>query len=368
MKNFSCGCGATVYFESNHCVACKSELGWCLSCNTLRSIAADANDQYHCGEPTCGKPLSKCHNYATEQVCNRCVETEAIGEGQILCNYCKYNETIPDLSIKGNREKWHRIELAKRRLLYTLDLLGLPYGTAAENFPVPLSFDFKGDATQKRTLWFNMNKVEQVYTGHASGKVTINIREADNVERERARMSFGEAHRTIIGHFRHEMGHYFWDVLVKNQCEAECVAVFGDHFDPDYGTALEIYYQNGAKENWKKNYISGYATMHPWEDFAESFATYLDMISVLDIAFHADELYAVEPTQASFADISKHYSKLGLLLNEMNRAMGLLDLVPEVHTAGILKKVEFIHDLLSNAASYPRQAADSQLSVPKLKL
>lgn len=284
-------------------------------------------------------------------MCNRCVPTETVSASPTLCNYCKFNDTIPDLSVEGNREKWHRIEIAKRRLLYTLDLLGLPYGAASDNFFMPLSFDFKGDVKKKRTLWFNMNKEEQVYTGHSDGKVTINIREADNVEREKARESFGEAHRTIIGHFRHEMGHYFWDVLVKNKCEAECIAVFGDHNNPDYGAALEIYYQNGPKANWQNDYISGYATMHPWEDFAESFAAYLDMISVIDIAFHADALYSVEPIGASFADLSKHYAKLGLLLNEMNRAMGLLDLVPEVYTVGVLQKVEFIHNLRINWAN-----------------
>lgn len=345
MRNFCCGCGATVYFENNQCVACKSELGWCPACNTLRSIFADGQGQYFCGESSCGRPLSKCHNYVAEQACNRCVLTETVSGEPCFCDYCRFNDTIPDLSIEDNRDKWRRIEGAKRRLFYTLDLLGLPYGSAADGFPVPLSFDFKGDVKKKRTLWFNMNEEEQVYTGHADGKVTINIREADDVEREKARVSFGEAHRSIIGHFRHEMGHYFWDVLVKNQCEAECIAVFGDHNNPDYGTALEFYYQNGAKENWQNDYISGYASMHPWEDFAESFATYLDMISVVDIAFHANALVAVEPLQASFEEITKQYTRLGLLLNEMNRAKGLLDMVPQVHTTAILRKIEFIHEL-----------------------
>ena len=350
MKNFSCGCGAAVYFENSHCVTCQSELGWCPSCNTLRSIFADGAGHYRCGDASCGKILVKCHNYQDMNVCNRCVLLEDSSGEMTLCSYCRFNDTVPDLTVAGNHEKWHRIEVAKRRLLYTLDLLRLPYGSAEDWFPVPLSFDFKGDIKAKRTLWFFMNKEEQVYTGHFNGKVTINIREADHVEREKARVSFGEAHRTVIGHFRHEMGHYFWDVLVKGQCEAECVALFGDHNNPDYGTAMETYYQNGAKENWQASYISGYATMHPWEDFAESFAAYLHMISVIDIAFHADSLFSVEPTSASFKELADQHTKLGLLLNEMNRAMGLQDLVPVVYTKGSLAKIEFIHNLLRNAA------------------
>lgn len=331
-------------------MTCQSELGWCPWCNTLRSIFPDGSGHYRCGDAACGRGLVKCYNYEHQNVCNRCVLAQNAVTSMALCDYCRFNDTVPDLSVGGNHEKWQRIEVAKRRLLYTLDLLNLPYGSAEDNFSVPLSFDFKSDVTAKRTLWFFMNKEEQVYTGHSNGKVTINIREADHVEREKARVSFGEAHRTVIGHFRHEMGHYFWDVLVKGQCEANCAAVFGDHNNPDYGTALDSYYKTGAKKNWKSHYLRGYATMHPWEDFAESFAAYLHMVSVVDIAFHASSLFAVEPTSAPFSELAKQHATLGLMLNEMNRAMGLQDLVPVVYTSAILAKIEFIHNLLRHAA------------------
>lgn len=354
MKSFSCNCGSKIFFENTHCVACSSELGWCPVCTTMRSISADATGQYSCQEPSCGALLTKCHNYSVENVCNRCyVISDSQPTSNGFCGYCRFNETVPDLSVEGNHEKWHRIEIAKRRLLYTLDLLGLSYGHEKGGFELPLSFDFKGDVTQKRSLWLFMSNTEQVYTGHSNGKVTINIREADYVEREKARISFGEAHRTIIGHFRHEMGHYFWDLLVKGKLESECMALFGDHNNPDYGTALKYYYENGAKDGWQKGYISAYATMHPWEDFAESFAAYLDMISVVDIAFHAREIYAINPISAAFSDIAEQHAHLGFLMNEMNRAMGLLDLVPQVYTGKILQKIEFIHTLLRNAANRP---------------
>lgn len=350
MKNFFCNCGAVVFFENNQCLSCGSELGWCPACESIGAIHKDANGQYYCSHASCGAPLSKCHNYAVEHVCNRCTLTEKVtGETENLCDYCRFNETIPDLSVEGNREKWQRIEVAKRRLLYTLDTLNIPYGSSKEGFEVPLSFDFKGDSSKKSFLWFNMSKHEQVFTGHADGKVTINIREADDIEREKARISFGEAHRTVIGHFRHEMGHYFWDLLVKGKCEQEYVAIFADHKNPDYSTALEHYYEHGPKAGWQSHYISAYATMHSWEDFAESFAAYLDMVSVVDTAFHAFSLNSLNPITASFKDIAKEYAQLGLFMNEMNRAVGLIDLVPEVHTQAILRKIEFIHDLLRKA-------------------
>lgn len=351
MKKFSCGCGATVYFENSQCVACKSEIGWCPACNTLRSIFSDETGRYFCGEASCGATLTRCHNYAVKQVCNRCVLAENTPtEGRVFCDYCRFNDTIPDLSVEGNREKWQSLEYAKRRLFYTLDLLGAPYGHANDGFELPLSFDFKGDRKNKRLLWLNVSQHEQVYTGHANGKVTINIREADDVEREKTRVAFGEAHRTVIGHFRHEMGHYYWDLLVKEKCEQECITVFGDHNNPDYSTALDLYYEHGAKPDWQNNYISGYATMHPWEDFAESFAAYLDMVAVVDIAFHCELIHSVDPIAASFNELSTQYAQLGLLLNEMNRTVGLLDVVPEVHTTEILRKIEFVHNLLRNVA------------------
>ena len=349
MQGFTCRCDAQIFFENSVCVNCGSELGWCPHCNTMRAIVADSQGQYFCTEPSCAKPLSKCHNYAIEKVCNRCIpadQTDAIVSQ--LCDYCRFNDTIPDLSIDGNWEKWRQIEIAKRRLLYTLDRLKVPYGSAADNFHLPLSFDFKADSERKRLLWFNVGKQEQVYTGHANGKVTLNIREADNVEREKARVSFGEAHRTLIGHFRHEIGHYFWDVLVKDKCEPECIAVFGDHYNPDYSAALKKYYEEGQVPGWEHHFISAYATMHPWEDFAECFAAYLDMISVLDIA-HTGLSNTVDPTTADFEAITEQYMQLGLLLNEMNRAVGLLDLVPEVFTPAILNKISFIHNLIRAA-------------------
>lgn len=347
MRNYFCQCGAQVYFENSRCVACNSELGWCPSCVGIRALNPTGDGLYTCSNSSCGRQLKKCINYSVEDICNRCVLADDSGpSGNGLCDCCRFNDTIPDLSVEGNRKKWQDIENAKRRVMYTLSLLGLPYGTAKDGCPVPLSFDFKGDSLPKRILWFNSGKGEQVYTGHANGKVTINIREADDVEREKTRVAFGEAHRTVIGHFRHEMGHYFWDLLVKNQCEQESINVFGDHNNPDYGAALEIYYENGAKPNWKQTYISGYASMHPWEDFAESFAAYLDMVSIVDIALHADALVGVDPVTADFEEIRQKYSKLGLLLNEMNRAMGLLDRVPVVFTGAIVRKLEFVHDLL----------------------
>lgn len=351
MKQFHCNCGARIFYENSQCVSCHSELAWCPACNTLRPLTQNEYGQYFCAEPSCSLPLTKCYNYEVEHVCNRSIANIDGSLSQpVFCDYCRFNETIPDLSLEANRKKWHRIELAKRRVLYTLDLLGLPYGNTADNIYPPLSFDFKGDVIEKQNFWRWMENNERVYTGHANGKVTINIKEADDVEREKARVSFEEAHRTIIGHFRHEMGHYFWDLLVLGQCEEACIDVFGDHNNPGYASAMDQYYTDGPKQGWESHYISAYATMHPWEDFAECFATYLDMVSVLDIAKNELPGHVVDPVQASLPEMADKYAELGVLFNEINRAMGLIDLVPEVFTPGVLYKIQFVHNLLRNAA------------------
>ena len=317
----------------------------------MTSLDSDSDGKLTCANPDCGAALVKCHNYAVEQVCNRCCIAPAEESAEaLLCDYCRFNDTIPDLEVPGNREMWSRLEAAKRRLLYTLDLLKLPYGSKAEGFEPPLSFDFKADITRTRKWWWSMGKEERVYTGHADGKITINLQEADPVEREKTRVMFQEAHRTVIGHFRHEIGHYYWQMLVPGRCESEFKATFGDHENPTYSDAQQHYYKEGPPSGWSTSFISSYATMHAWEDFAETFATYLDMVSVLDTAFHMKVSESLAPTTADLPTMVDRYVHLGVVLNEMNRAMGLLDLVPEIFAAPIVAKLSFIHDLVKTAS------------------
>ncbi len=360
MRTFNCTCGNILFFENTQCLKCGHEVGWCPACENLSALVPDEAGVLHCGHEGCGAALVKCPNYAVEQVCNRClvVQEEPHPPGT-LCDYCRFNDTIPDLSIEGNREKWARLEAAKRRLLYSLDVLGLPYGNAEDGMEPPLSFDFKSDVELPRKLWRTMGKQEMVYTGHADGKITINIREADPVELEKNRVSMNEAHRTVIGHFRHEIAHYYWQMLVQGKREPECKATFGDHESPTYAEAQEQYYQAGPPPVWQQNYISGYATMHPWEDFAETFATYLDMVSVLDTAWNSGIGDSLNPVSASLDQMVKRYQKLGVVFNEINRSMGLLDLVPEVIVAPVVQKMEFIHTLVRESARLPKQVVET---------
>ncbi len=353
MRSFACACGNTLYFENSSCVSCQREVGWCPECHAIRALMPVSGNAYTCEQ--CHASLVKCANYATHHVCNRMVVASSVVSAEALCNCCQYTETTPNLSVPGNIDKWRLLEAAKRRLLYNLDLLKLPYGTAAQGFVVPLSFDFLEDV-------FEQNLVKgdgPIMTGHANGKITINSKEANPVEREKQRVQFGEPHRTLIGHFHHEIGHYYWQLLVQNRCEDACMAVFGNHNFPSYAQALETYYVNGFKTDWSFNYISAYATMHPWEDFAETFGAYLDMTAVLDTANYIGFSTTIDYTSYDeFAQMLLRYEQLGIKINEMNRTIGLQDLVPEVFTAGVVAKMRFIHEVVKQASTLIQSPAE----------
>ena len=350
MRTFRCTCENVLFFDNSFCLRCGNATGFCPACRNVAALLPQPEGGFRCGNATCGTALVKCANYVEHNVCNRCVKAEeaAAATAHALCDCCSFNQTIPDLSVAGFAEKWYRLEGAKRRLFYDLDLVSLPYRFHDVDPRPKLRFDFKADVIPKRWLWWTMGAKEQVFTGHANGLITINLREANDAEREQLRVNFGEAHRTLIGHFRHEIAHYYWEILVRSRDEVGCKAVFGDHEQPTYQQALEKYYNDGPLPDWQQRFVSAYATMHPWEDFAETFATYLDMVSVLDTALHAGFI----STPACFGDLNgmlSQYKTLGVGMNEINRSMGLLDLVPEVLVTPVREKMRYIHELVAAA-------------------
>jgi len=359
MRIFTCSCGNRLYFDNSRCVNCGHDVGWCPSCRQISDVEPRQPAGYQC--VSCHAALVKCGNAVAYGVCNRFVLEPVVKsamQGQVpkpdpqapaipvvlLCDCCRFNKTIPDLKVQGNAEKWRRLEAAKRRSLYNLWQVGFRFGNERDGVTPPLAFEFKAEA-QTTHVYKDMGTGEKVYTGHADGRITINIREADDVEREKLRVEMHEAQRSLLGHFRHEMGHYIWDEYVKGggQREAACIEVFGDHDSPTYADALQAYYANGPKANWVGNYVSAYATMHPWEDFAETFAVYLDMTAALETAYHNGLIAELHLDDLDW--MCERYLKLGIALNEMNRSNGLLDYLPEVIAEPVKGKLAFIHGL-----------------------
>jgi len=350
MKKFFCSCGQPLYYENDRCLACGQEVGYCSACATMATLTEIHPGVYRCGNAACGTDLVKCANWTEYNVCNRCIALHADGTlANRYCDCCRYNYTIPDLKVPGNWTKWYRLEVAKRRLFYDLDLLKLPHGRAADGYHPSLSFDFKADVIPAQDMWHAMGREERVYTGHASGHITINIREADEVERERLRVDMGESHRTLIGHFRHEIAHYYWEMLVKGRCEGAFVVVFGDHRQGSYADAMDAYYQNGPPPDWSQSFVSAYASMHPWEDWAETFSYYVAMVSALDTANHFELMPGAPYDNDDLMSMITLYQRLGIALNEMSRTMGLLDMSPGVPVWPVVRKMEFIHSVLATA-------------------
>lgn len=297
-----------------------------------------------------GRRYRQCGNYIEHQVCNWMVPVES---DQAFCVACRLNQVIPNLSRPGFRDHWYRLERSKRRLLYSLIKLGLPLHSKHEDPVSGLAFAFKSE--------LDAAPGEPVMTGHAEGCITINIDEADPALRERNRIDLQERYRTLLGHFRHEIGHFYWDILIAGGPHRNAFrTTFGDERH-DYAEALNRYYADGPSGDWQNRFISAYASAHPWEDWAETWAHYFHMVDTLETA-HAhgvttrpraidDPKLAVEidflPYRtADFDRLMNEWPPLTVALNSLNRSMGQPDLYPFVLAEPSETKMRFVHDLI----------------------
>ena len=360
MKTYTCVCGQLLFFQNVACVNCRRELGFLPDLLWLSSLDPGQNQSdgsllRPTAAEAAGKLYRKCQNYSSAQVCNWMVAQD---ESESFCVSCRLNEVIPDLSIPPNRDLWALIEGAKRRLVYSLLRLRLPVANKQADPERGTAFRFMGDQTSAD------GKITKVLTGHDQGTITLNIAEADDSVRERMRHSMNEPYRTLLGHFRHEIGHYYWDRLVRDTKFLPAYRkLFGDE-SADYGEALKKYYETGAPANWQENYISAYATSHPWEDWAESWAHFLHIHDTLEVANDfglVGKRILLNPQakrskkswlaskQVDFQAVIGAWSKLAVALNAINRSMGLPDLYPFVLSPAVIAKLRFIYDVVGGA-------------------
>jgi len=351
MRLFSCSnCANVVHFENDGCVTCGSRLAFRSSTLDMVAIDSEGTHVLHDGRRDI-LTVSPCSNSRLGG-CNWLVDD---GHASGFCVACRHNVTIPDLSIIEHRHNWQRIELAKRGLFYSLLRFRLPLVTRNESPDGGLGFAFLAD---------DPGKVGEgsVLTGHAEGLITLNIAEASDAEREARRVALGEPFRTLLGHFRHEVAHYYWNVLVRDRGAFDaCRAVFGDERQ-DYGAALERHYREGPPAGWKNHFISAYAASHPWEDFAETFAHYFHIVDALDTAdafglrtspdVEAD-VPAIELDRTfdsyrlgSADSLIRAWVPLTLAINSINRSMGQPDLYPFVLSEPVFAKLAYIHALI----------------------
>ena len=342
MKLFACtSCNNKIFFESSSCVRCKSQVGFLPATLSMAALVpAGPHGSFRRATEARGEVMRYCANVA-HGVCNWLTDaTDATG----LCRACDLNRTIPNLSEPGNLQAWRDLEHAKKRLVYSLMRFGLPFnGPQAPQGP--LTFDF----------------LRNVGTGHLDGVITIDVTEADAVERERQRQLFHEPYRSLLGHLRHESGHYYWTVLVKSAGKLDrCRAQFGDE-RVDYQAAVGRHLTAGPSADWQTRHVSAYASAHPWEDWAETWAHYLHMVDALDTA----EATGMEPRAAGFSygsiwpfkmsdvyrDVSfealmERWIPLTVAMNSLSRSLGHDDFYPFVLSAVTTAKLAFAHDAI----------------------
>ena len=301
------------------------------------------------------KRYRPCKNYSAYNVCNWLVEADS---DDTYCKSCELTETIPDLTRADNLSRWYKMELSKRRLLYTLFKLRLPIWRTGES-DFPLRFRFLEDVTEDE-YGQELTVKSTVVTGHSNGVITLNLMEAEDSSRVMMREKMNERYRTLVGHFRHESGHYYWDRLIQNSDQLyQFRELFGDE-RRDYTGALQLYYEHGPVAGWQETWISAYASMHPWEDWAESWAHYLHIVDTLETATDYGVSLMSEaitnplnnrPEDNGFANLNfdtvyEDWCRLTTVLNALNRSMGLDDAYPFIIPAQALRKLTFIHDLL----------------------
>lgn len=346
MRIFHCEqCNARVYLASDACVHCNAKLGFLPEERSMGAFTINTDGSLRrCVQgPHTWRP---CINAHTAALCNWLVRDD---DPNGFCRSCRLTVSMPDQSIVENQQAWGEMEAAKRNWLSSILDLHLPVRSRGEDPERGLAFHFLRQVDAKRP----------VYTGHDAGDITINAIECDPVQRERSKIDLHEPYRTLLGHFRHESGHYYWDLLVKDSLLIEPFrALFGDERE-DYTQAMERHYANGPSPGWRTSYVSGYATMHPWEDWAETWAHYLHMVDLLSTAnewqlsvgaFSKERVFALVPDQSplspEFLELLSRWMPLTLVVNSLNCSLGHPDAYPFALAYTALRKMQFVHDII----------------------
>ena len=348
MRDFTCpNCGQRLAFENSVCLNCGSSLGFSLDDMALLVIAPPEESE-HAGAVDESR-FQLCANLHLAE-CNWLVEKGPIAR---LCASCSLTRVRPNDTDTVALAAFAGAERAKRRLIVELHELKLPIVGRDVDPDYGLAFDLLS------------SQFEKVFTGHDNGQITLDLAEGDDVHREQLRVSMDEPYRTLLGHFRHEIGHYYFYRLVSTS--PDYLARFNDLFgDPnlDYQAALDRHYSEGAPAGWESNYVSSYATMHPAEDWAETFAHYLHIRDTLDTG----AAFGLAPATATFDrrvlgpsgfdTIIDMWLPLAWSLNMVNRSMGKEDLYPFVLPPKVLDKMRFIHTVIDEITSDPAKLAE----------
>ena len=361
MRTFRCdNCGHALFFENVQCLQCGSVLAFLpdrLSLSAIEFVPSSSPiGLWRRKRPEHGFPEQQQYRHCQNRIAHRsCNFAVAADDPNGLCVSCRQTRVLPDLSYPVNVQRWCGIEAAKRRLFYTLAKLGLVCSDHVDGIAHGPAFEFLADLPGL-----------DVVTGHFEGVITLNVAEADDEERVRRRVALREPYRTLLGHLRHESGHFYWDRLIRDGGQTQAYRqVFGNE-SADYEAALTAHYgSGGSPANWQAKHVSAYATAHPWEDWAETWAHYLHMVDLLETAASYNTRLSVLSSDNAAADavddpfdnraggfdrLVAQWVPVTLLLNSLNRSLGQDDAYPFALTAGALNKLRYVHDVIQAAA------------------
>lgn len=333
MKAYRCrACGNPLYFENSVCVSCGTGLGYARAEREI--VPVDARGVY---VDAAGLIWHVCRNLGL----SGCTWLAPLEGGQ--CFSCDLTRTRPNDTDAAGLANFPLAERAKRHLIAELDALGFPVIGKTQDAANGLAFDLLSSTLGK------------VMIAHSDGIVTIDLAEGDDSHRERVRSQLDEPYRTMLGHFRHEVGHYYEWQLVELADDTDLLArareLFGDE-TADYQASVDRHYSAGPPVDWQLAYISSYATMHPYEDFAETWAHYLHICDTIETAVAYGLVPAADLVgRARFRDlVTEVWVPLSTALNLVNRSMGKDDLYPFVLAETVLDKLDFVASLRPSAA------------------
>lgn len=331
MDTYRCSvCGQLLFFENSLCLGCGSELGYDVASRSI--VVADP------------AAFRRCAN----QFVAGCNWLVALDDPEQLCVSCRLTSVRPNDDEPEALAAFAAAEAAKRRLLDQLFGLGLPVTNRRDDPERGVTFELLS------------SRHHAVTTGHAAGVITLDLSESDDAHREFVRQQLGEQYRTVLGHLRHEIGHYYWPRLVVDAGRLdEFRTLFGDE-TVSYADALAAHYGNSRDAGWAATHVSEYATAHPWEDWAETFAHYLHMraglataaaygLAVGDPAVSAG-IAALAPRQGLAVEPTvERWLGLVVALNAQARSIGLHDLYPFVLAPSVVAKLDFVHRAIGAA-------------------
>lgn len=355
MKNFQCGgCGGGLYFGNRSCLQCGRDAAYLPPACAMVAVDYGGDGLPRPLHPAGdGRAWRHCANRHRGDVCFWLVDA---ADSDAFCRSCRLSTLIPDLSVPGNLENWRQVEAAKHRLVHSLLEMKLPVDKPMAGV-APLAFHFLASHDQT-----------PVVTGHLDSLITVDVAEADDAERARRRQLLGEPYRTLLGHLRHEVGHFYWSVLARDPGFLDGFRrCFGDD-RIDYPEALQRHYGNGPPAHWQGQWITAYASAHPWEDWAECWAHFMHLSDAVQSACahglrfdndHPDGrarnagIDMAAPASLDWPHLTDQWpldgsvlldawQPISLLANDLNRAMGLPDAYPFVVSQPVRDKITFI--------------------------